>query len=120
MTTLSTADLLARASAALLDPEQTAAAPAVADALAALLRSLSPLQNTAATGRAAAVAVLDHEHTRQTAEPKIEPSDTADVIDRIATSFAHGAVDGVDDESADAAFHWLINLRDDVRAGRVL
>lgn len=120
MSGLSTPDLLNRAAAALLDPEQTAVAPEVAGPLSDLLASLPGVAPTP-TARQAAVMILDHEHTRITNPPQSGNDSVAEVIDQIATSFAHGAVPGLDDhEAEDAAFRFLIQCRDDIKGGRQL
>lgn len=108
------------ASRVLLDPEQTAVAPAVATELSTLLDALSRATALATLARRTADRILHVEHERITNPAKATPEDmdTAEVIDRIATSFAHGAVPGMDPESEDAAYRFLIQCRDDLRAGR--
>jgi hypothetical protein len=110
------------ASRVLLDPEQTAVNPDVANDLSILLDALSRASGLDALARRTADRILHVENERITNPTKATPQDaeTAEVIDRIATSFAHGAVEGMDSESEDAAFRFLIQCRDDFRAGRRL
>lgn len=118
MTNHDTLRRIAAARQCLLDPEQTAVAPGLAEPLRTLLDN-TPSETPGAS--AVATMVLHHEHTRATADPATkEPSSQADLLDSLATSFAHGNVPGMTAESEDAAFQFLIALRDDVRAGRVL
>ena len=125
----STTDLADRAVLCLRDPEQTAVAPEVVEPLIELLIAGTANSGNPTSGaRDVALMVLQHEHDRITAEPeKPTPGDeptqqerTADLLDGLATSFGHGNVPDMTPESEDAAFRYLIALRDDVRAGRKL
>jgi hypothetical protein len=119
---LATADQMLRtASRCLLDPEQTAVAPEVAHPLGTFLASLTHVALLSDLATPVATAIVHHEHERLV-NPPAEATETAlaaaDLLDKIATSFAHGAVPDMDDESGDAAYRFLIQCRDDLRAGR--